>query len=343
MKYLTSSINNFNLIAHNQLQSCPKTGILLVNLGTPDSPSIADVRRYLAEFLSDTRVIELPRLLWLCILHGIILRTRPKKSAQAYQSIWSEAGSPLLDISKRQQIALQQRTGDKVHVELAMRYGNPSIKAGLLSLQEQGIERLVVLPLYPQYAAATTGSVFDAVTEVLRQFRYVPELHFINNYHTHPAYISALADSIHREINNVQDVDHLVFSYHGMPQRYADAGDPYYKYCVDTTERVAKRLNLPNGKAITTFQSRFGKEVWLQPYTDETLTKLAQSGKQRVAILSPAFSADCLETLEELEIENREIFMAAGGKHYQYIAALNDQPDHIDLMYELIEPYLPIE
>lgn len=321
--------------------SKPVTGVLLVNLGTPDAPDTGSVRRYLREFLSDPRVIELPRLLWLVILHGIILRVRPRRSAKLYQSIWTSEGSPLLALSKKQQAAIQQAFGQSVPVRLGMRYGNPSIKNALAELQEQGIDRLIVLPLYPQYAAPTTGTVFDAVTAELARWRYVPELHFIQNYVRSPAYQAALVASIREHIAQHGIPDRLLFSYHGMPQRYADAGDPYYQFCVQSTRLTELALpELPLGTCLTTFQSRFGKEEWLKPYTDETLEALPSQGARHIAIISPAFSVDCLETLEELAVENKDIFLKAGGEQYHYIPALNDREDHLDGLIHQIRLYL---
>jgi len=316
-----------------------RTGVLLVNLGTPDAATPSALRRYLAEFLSDPRVIELPRWLWKVILHGIILRTRPAKSAKAYQSVWTEDGSPLLVISRKQQLALQERLGT-TKVELGMRYGTPSIAQALRALQKDGLDRLIVLPLYPQYSAPTTGSVFDAVTHELRTWRYVPELHIVQNYFQQSTYLNALANTIREHIAQNGKPQKLIFSYHGMPVRYANAGDPYYQFCLRNTALVERISGLEPGICMTTFQSRFGREEWLQPYTDMTLKKLPDQGIEHIAIISPAFSADCLETLEELAVENRDIFIEHGGKTYHYIPALNDRADHIDALEELITPLL---
>lgn len=320
-------------------QAAP-TGVLLVNLGTPDAPTPKALRRYLAEFLSDTRVIEIPKLAWKLILHGIILRVRPKKSAAKYQSIWTDEGSPLLAISKRQVAALQQQLGEQVIVKLGMRYGNPSIPAALREFQQAGVRKIIVLPLYPQYAAATTGSSFDAVSRELQSWRFVPELHFLNNYCDSPAFIDALAASIREDFARNGKPQRLLLSYHGMPKRNLDLGDPYYCFCQKTTRLLADKLQLTPDDYITSFQSRFGYAEWLQPYTDQTLKELAKSGVRDVAIASPAFSADCLETLEELAMENRELYLHAGGEHYRYIAALNDRPDHIAALASLVKPLL---
>lgn len=317
-----------------------KTGVLLVNLGTPDAPTATALRSYLAEFLSDPRVIEIPKFVWMLILHGIILRVRPKKSAAKYQSIWTEEGSPLLAISKRQAAAIQTQVGDAAIVKLGMRYGNPSIKNALREFQNEGVRKIIVLPLYPQYAAATTGSTFDAVTTELQQWRFVPELHFINNYCDHPLFIDALAASIQEDFNQNGKPEKLLLSYHGMPKRNLDLGDPYFCFCQKTTRLVTEKLSLAKEDYITTFQSRFGYAEWLQPYTDATLEGLPNSGIKDVAIISPAFSADCLETLEELAMENRDIFMHAGGKNYRYIPALNDRADHIHALSDIIKSHL---
>lgn len=319
------------------LRQLNSTGILLVNLGTPAAPTPTAVRDYLAEFLSDPRVIEIPPLAWKPILHGIILRTRPKKSAALYQQIWTDEGSPLLAISQRQQQAIQQQLGKNITVKLAMRYGSPSIKNALQELRDEKVGRIIVLPLYPQYAGATTGSVFDAVTRELQRWRWVPELQFINGYFNHPLYIEALAQSVKEHIAAHGMPHKFIFSYHGTPKRSLDLGDPYYCFCMKTTRLVAEKLGLDQDSYVTTFQSRFGYAEWLKPYTDVTLKKLPKAGVKHVAILSPAFSVDCLETLQELADETREIFMHAGGESYHYIPALNDREDHIQALVEIIK------
>ncbi|PHI39150.1 ferrochelatase [Pseudoalteromonas sp. GCY] len=321
-----------------------KTGILITNLGSPDAPTAKALRVYLAEFLSDPRIVEIPRLIWLMILHGIILRVRPKKSAHAYQSIWTDEGSPLITISRAQTDKIEKQLRgegfEDIEVELAMRYGNPSIESGLEKLREKGITRIIIVPLYPQYSSATTGSTFDQISKVLRGWRWVPELHFINGYHKHPLYIESLANSIREDLEANGEPDKLVFSYHGTPKLFLDRGDPYHCFCQQTTRLVIEKLNLDKEKVMTTFQSRFGKAEWLQPYTDKTLESFPSQGIKNVAILSPAFSADCLETLEELEVENREVFESAGGEKYRYIHALNDHDDHIKAITALIKPLL---
>jgi ferrochelatase len=338
-------VNRFTALteqAHEKKNN--STGILITNLGTPDEPDSVSVRRYLSEFLSDPRVVEIPRLVWLVILYGIILRVRPAKSARLYKSIWTEDGSPLMAIGKRQRDRLEQVLRDSgqqdFELKLAMRYGKPSITESLRAFQQQGIHRVVVLPLYPQYAGPTTGSTFDAVADELKQWRWVPELHFINSYHDHTLYIEALANSIRRHFDEYGKPKKLVLSYHGMPKRNLMQGDPYHCQCLKTTRLVVEQLGLGEEEYVTTFQSRFGKAEWLQPYTDATLGSLPGQGIRDVAIISPAFSADCLETLEELDQENRKIFMDAGGEQYRYIPCLNDDDDHISLMMELVQPYL---
>lgn len=315
-------------------------GVLLVNLGTPDTPSVPDVRRYLAEFLSDRRVVEMARLPWMLLLHGIILRTRPARSAAAYRSIWTPEGSPLLEISKRQRAMLQDlldaRFGGPVKVALAMRYGNPSVQAGLAELKAANARRVLVFPLYPQYSATTTASVFDAVTGELRRWRWLPELRFINQYHDEPAYIEALAASIRAYWAEHGQAERLLFSFHGIPKEYFEKGDPYHCHCQKTARLVAERMELPRERWLLTFQSRLGKSEWLKPYTDVTLEELGRQGVKSVQVLSPGFSADCLETLEEISIENRELFIESGGESYSYIPCLNDNPDHMELLADLI-------
>ncbi|KZN62222.1 ferrochelatase [Pseudoalteromonas luteoviolacea] len=321
-----------------------KVGILVTNLGSPDAATTPALRTYLREFLSDPRIVEIPRVVWMIILHGIILRVRPSKSAEAYKSIWTEQGSPLINITKNQCEKLTRLLKDKGHdnveVVMAMRYGNPSIEAGLEQLREKGITNIVVLPLYPQYSSATTGSTFDAVSRVLTKWRWVPQLHFLNGYHDQPKYIESLSNSVKEYLENNPMPEKILFSYHGTPKQFLLNGDPYHCFCHLTTNAVIERLRLDKDKVITTFQSRFGKAEWLKPYTDFTLKDLAKNGTKHIAILSPAFSADCLETLEELEEENKEYFIEAGGERYDYIPALNDRDDHIEAFYEILKPHL---
>ena len=315
-------------------------GVLLLNLGSPDAPTTAAVRRYLAEFLWDPRVVEIPRPLWWLILHGMVLRLRPSRSAHAYQRVWTEEGSPLLVISKRQARAIQQsltaRYGDRVVVALAMRYGNPSVKAGLAQLRAAAARRIVVLPLYPQYSAATTGTALDAVADELKTWRWLPELRFINHYHDDEGYLTALVNSIRESWEQYGQAERLLFSFHGMPKRTLLAGDPYYCHCQKTARLVSERLALSEGRWQLTFQSRFGRAEWLQPYTDKTLRQWARDGIKHVDVVCPGFSADCLETLEEIAMMNKEAFLAAGGARLHYIPALNDRPDHIAALTDLI-------
>lgn len=339
MSHFTALNYDIDPVFHAANKPQPKIGVLLANLGTPDEPNTPALRRYLAEFLSDPRVIEVPRIIWMLVLHGIILRVRPRKSAALYKSVWTSEGSPLLAISKQQQTAIQSELGDGYSVKLGMRYGNPSIASALRELQQEGVRKIIVLPLYPQYAGPTTGSTFDAVASELKNWRWVPELHFINNYCDHPLYVEALANSVREHIEQNGLPQKIIFSYHGMPKRYLTSGDPYFCLCQKTTRLVQERLGLDKNICLTSFQSRFGRAEWLKPYTDETLEQLPKDGIKDIAILSPAFSADCLETLEELAVENRHAFLKAGGEKYAYIAALNDRPDHIRALAALLKQH----
>lgn len=315
-------------------------GILLTNLGTPDEPTPRAVRRYLAEFLSDARVIETPPFIWWPILHGIILRTRPRRSAHAYAKIWTSNGSPLLDITRKQGVAIRESLAGRIagafHVEVAMRYGNPSIPYALERLKQAGIQRLLVFPLYPQYSATTTGSTIDAVTSVLRTWRWLPELRVINHYHDDHGYINALVERIRSHWASQDKAGKLLFSFHGLPQKYFLSGDPYYCECVKTARLTAEQLELREDEWQVTFQSRFGLMKWLQPYTDKTLIQWGKSGIGSVDVICPGFSADCLETLEEINIQNRDLFIGNGGKRYSYIPALNIDGAHISALTDLI-------
>jgi len=336
MKYIGT--DNFN---HEQV---PRVGILLTNLGTPQAPEKRALRAYLKEFLSDPRVVEVPRLLWWFILHGIILNIRPARSAASYRSVWTERGSPLLFHTQDQTDALRktmtQQFGDRVIVEFAMRYGTPSIRDVLQGMLQHGVRKLLVLPLYPQYSGATTGSTFDALAADFTHRRWLPELRFVSHYHDHPAYISAVADSIRTYRAEHGSANLLLFSYHGVPQRYLDEGDPYHCECLKTSRLVAENLGLKEADYMTTFQSRFGREEWLKPYTDVTLKELPGQGVKAVQVICPGFAADCLETLEELAVENRDYFLAAGGEHYQYIPCLNSAPDHIAALASIANDHL---
>ena len=322
--------------------SSPRFGVLLANLGTPDAPTPQAVRRYLREFLSDRRVVDLPRWKWWPILNAFVLTTRPRRVAKAYASIWTPEGSPLLAISRRQQqalkVTLRERFGDDIPVALGMDYGNPSIASAGLELRDAGVGNVLVLPLYPQFSSATTASIFDQVARALQRCPAHPGIRFIRSYCDHPRYIGALANSVREHWAREGERGHLVMSYHGIPKRYAQQGDPYPRECETTSRLVAQALSLEPSEWTMTYQSRFGREEWLQPYTDKTLMRWAKSGEQRsVDIMSPAFAADCLETLEELREENRDNFEKAGGERYTYIPALNDRDDHIELLATLIE------
>lgn len=318
----------------------PAVGVLLTNLGTPDAPDARSLRRYLREFLLDPRVIELPRVLWWVILHLFVLTRRPAQSAALYRKIWTEEGSPLLAISRRQaaevQRILQQEVGSPVHVALGMRYGQPAIREALRELAGKGCRRILVLPLYPQYAASTTGSTWDAVAAELTLWRWVPEIRTVHTYHDEPGYIRALAASIREVWERDGEPEKLLFSFHGIPQRYFDGGDPYHCLCQKVGRLTAQELGLPRERWEVAFQSRFGKEEWIKPYTDKTIEAMARSGVRSLDVICPGFSADCLETLEEIEELNRDFFLHAGGERYRYIPALNDRPDHIRLIADLI-------
>lgn len=316
------------------------TGVLLTNLGTPDAPTTAALRRYLGEFLWDPRVIEIPRPLWWLILHGIILRLRPARSAAKYRSIWGEQGSPLLAISLRQAagvaLRLKEYCPGPVHVAVGMRYGNPSIASALRELRAAGARRILVLPLYPQYSAATTASTFDAVAKEFATWRWLPELRMIQHYHDDPGYIAAVADSIADAWQRQPPAQRLLFSFHGLPKRNLLLGDPYHCECHKTARLVAERLALSEDRWAVSFQSRFGRAEWLKPYTSEQLKEWAQAGTESVDVVCPGFAADCLETLEEIEEENRQYFLESGGRDYRYIPALNDDVRHLDALSALI-------
>ncbi|MCV6590217.1 MAG: ferrochelatase [Marinobacterium sp.] len=320
-----------------------KTAIILANLGTPDSPEPDAVRRYLAEFLSDRRVVEgdgARRLLWKSVLHGIILRFRPRKVAKAYKTIWQD-DSPMRMILDRQvtelELALQSHCGNCApQVFAAMTYGQPGLKDCLQSLQSNGYKRILILPLYPQYSATTTAPIYDQVARFQLAQREVMDIRILKSYYDHPLYIRALANSVRAQWQQDEPAEKLLLSYHGIPQEYADKGDPYPEHCHRTSELLAEELGLADNTWVTTFQSRFGPKQWLTPYTDKTLEKLPKQGVTRLDVVCPAFSADCLETLEEMGEENRELYLKAGGKEYNYIPALNATPDFIDLLKHLV-------
>ncbi|MBN4063388.1 ferrochelatase [Cardiobacterium sp. AH-315-I02] len=321
-----------------------KLGILLVNLGSPDAPTSSAVRKYLAQFLADPRVVETNRLIWWFALHGVILRIRPPRSAKLYKKIWTDNGSPLIHITRLQTQAVQKKLEDRfrgsVIADMAMTYGKPSIKSGLEALRKAGARRLLILPLYPQYSGTTTAAVFDQVTDVLKGWRWLPDLRMINQYHDHPHYIDALANSIKKQWRDNKRSNLLLFSFHGIPQRYIDSGDPYYCHCLKTARLVAENLQLKADEWKIVFQSRFGREPWLEPYCSATLKELPATGVKSVDIICPGFSADCLETLEEIQVENRELFIEAGGEQFHYIACLNDNNEHIDALCEILTAHM---
>ena len=319
-------------------------GVIFANLGTPEAPDAPAVRQFLAQFLHDHRVIELHRMIWCPILHGLVLRFRPQRSANSYKKIWSPSGSPLLTIARRQTDLisnhLQQKIDLPVYVELGMRYGNPSIVSALKNLAERGTEQILILPLYPQYSSSTTASIYDAVADVVKSWRNLPALHIVRDYHLNEGYLNALASSISDHWTKQGRAEHLLLSFHGTPKRYQQAGDPYANQCFATATAVAEKLKLSQGDWQVTFQSRFGRAPWLQPYTDESLVELANQGVRSVEVICPGFSADCLETLEEIKIENRDIFLASGGKTFHYIPCLNDREDHVLALGSIVEKAL---
>lgn len=319
-----------------------KLGVLMVNLGTPDAPTPQAVKRYLAEFLSDRRVVDTSPWLWWPLLRGVILPIRSPRVAKLYQSVWMDEGSPLLVYSRRQQKALAARMPD-IPVELGMSYGSPNLPDAIDKLLSQGVTKLVVLPLYPQYSCSTSAAVWDAVARILKGYRRLPSVSFIRDYAEHPAYISALKQSVENSFAQHGKPDRLVLSFHGIPKRYAQLGDDYPQRCEDTSRALQAELvlSLPAEKIMMTYQSRFGREPWLTPYTDETLKGLPAQGIKHIQLICPGFSADCLETLEEIKEQNREIFLHAGGEKFEYIPALNDDKAHIDLLEQLVSEHLP--
>lgn len=322
----------------------PPAAVLLVNLGTPDAPTKPAIRRYLREFLSDRRVVETPKLLWWLILNGIILRFRPAKLLKNYQLIWqAEDDSPIRTITNRQVDKLQARltnTHPDCKVYAAMTYGQPSIENALDKIAQDGFERVVVLPLYPQYSATTTAATWDALNRVLAKRRNLPAIEFIKRYHRHPAYIEAMANSVREHWQKTARQGTLLMSFHGIPKAYVDKGDPYLSDCKETAQLLADQLGLGKEQWLMTFQSRVGAAEWLQPYTDATMQKLGESTTRSLDVICPGFSADCLETIEEIDEENREIFEKAGGTDFHYIPALNDRDDHADAMAAIVTPYL---
>lgn len=323
--------------------SIPQTAVLLVNLGTPEAPTAAALRPYLKQFLSDPRVVEIPRLLWWLILHGLILPFRPAKSAAKYAAIWSEEGSPLKVHSAKQATLLRGYLGERGHrvqVEYAMRYGEPALPAVLAKLQADGCQRVLILPAYPQYSGPTVGSTFDAVFQHYATIRNVPELRLVKHYHDHPAYIEALRQAVLAHWEKNGRGQKLLMSFHGVPKRTLLLGDPYHCECQKTARLLAAQLGLTDDQYLVTFQSRFGKAEWLQPYTSTTVQSLAKQGVQRLDVICPGFVADCLETLEEIGMEVRQEFLNAGGKEFHYIPALNESPHWIAALADVAEQHL---
>lgn len=315
-----------------------KTGVLLVNLGSPASTSTRDVRAFLGEFLGDPRVVNLPRPLWWLILNLFILPFRPRKSAHAYKTIWTEKGSPLIVFSQQLSMKLAKRYGsEKLLIDCAMRYGKPALREKLQEFKKQGVEDIVILPLYPQYSSTTTASIFDVVAAEFMSWRHMPSLRFVSDYYQSPAYIKAVADSIRQHWLNHGQAALLVMSFHGLPAKLTEWGDPYFNHCQTTARLLADELGLNDKHWRLVFQSRFGRAEWLKPYCVEVLQDLPKQDIKQVDVVCPGFAVDCLETLEEIAITNKEIFMAAGGKSYRYIPALNDCDAHVELMAELIK------
>ena len=314
-----------------------KIGVLIVNLGTPNSPSKKDLKKYLNQFLMDKRVVDLPRLLWIPLLKIFILNTRPKKSAKLYKKIWTEHGSPLLAFSQKIIRKLSKKFDQKISLGLGMRYGSPSIKKVLQSFKNEKISKFLVLPLYPQAGSPTTSSTFDSVSNFIKNDPWMPQLRFVAGYHDNKNYINALTESISISFSNNGKPDQLIFSFHGMPKRYLENGDPYYCFCHKTTRLIAQKLNIDENSYKIAFQSRFGSEPWLEPYIDELIINQAEEGTKHLQVISPGFSVDCLETLEEINIQYRDLFLNNGGEKFEYIPCLNDGESHIELIKSIID------
>jgi len=324
-----------------------KNAVILINLGTPSAPTPKAVRQFLKDFLGDKRVVEIPRLVWWPILYGFILPFRPRRVAKLYQEIWGPEGSPLRVITERQTTALSQLLADELgenapSVTSAMVYGGPSIESRVDAVRTQGAARILLLPLYPQYSATTTGSVYDQYARVLQKNRNIPNMTVYRDYHRRPDYIEALARSVEAHWQEKGRGGRLLLSYHGIPQRNVDLGDPYYDQCATTARLLAERLGLTSSQWAMSFQSRLGKAQWLQPYTDKLLQSWGKEGVNSVDVICPAFSADCLETIEEIDGENRAIFLAAGGERFEYIGCLNDRPDHIAMMGNIVREFFGV-
>jgi len=318
------------------IDSNDKIGVIISNLGTPNSTSTKDLRKYLNQFLMDKRVIDLPRILWVPLLKLIILNIRPRKSAKLYRAIWTKDGSPLLIFSKSIVKKLSGILDKKITVVLGMRYGSPSIEEAMNSLREKKISKIVVLPLYPQAGSPTTSSTFDTIADYLKNISWMPNLRFISGYHDHDGYINALVKSINTSFNNYGKPNKLIFSFHGMPLRYLKNGDPYYCFCHKTARLVAEKLNLNEKSYDIAFQSRFGSDKWLEPYIDKLLIDEANRGTKHIQVISPGFAVDCLETLEEISIQYHELFIQNGGEKFEYIPCLNDGDDQINLLQSII-------
>jgi len=317
----------------------PEKGVLLVNLGTPEAPESKDVGRFLSEFLSDPRVVDLPRWFWLPLLKLVIIPLRKGRTAAAYKKIWMDGGSPLQVYSEDLTEGLEQQLGEQVKVSLAMRYGSPDIKGRLDSMRKAGIDELIILPLYPQYSVTTTESVFDAVSVALTELDWRPELHKVKQYYDRPGWVHSIASSVRNFRLQHGKAEKLLFSMHGLPKRLIDAGDPYEQQCQQSVAAVAEVLKMKQ-ESVLTYQSRVGREPWLQPYTDEVIKELAQSGVKYIQVISPGFSVDCIETLEEIAMRYRDLFIANGGKRFEYIPALNDSDAHISLLNSIVEQQL---
>jgi len=315
-----------------------KRGVLIVNLGSPERLTVRSVRRFLREFLSDPRVVNLPRSIWWPILNFLVLPFRPRKSKKAYAQIWTQRGSPLIYLTQdlTDKVDAHYEQDSNTVVKMAMSYGQPSLVSQLIALKQEQCEQVTIIPLYPQYSSTTTASVFDAVVTQLMQWKYIPELHFVSDYHQHPLYIQAIANSVKQAWEHEQS-DLLVMSFHGLPDLLTKKGDPYYYQCLKTAELIAQQLNIAGDKWRVVFQSRFGKAKWLQPYCIETLMALPKEGIKSIDIICPGFAIDCLETLEEINMSNRDVFIEAGGESYRYIEALNDSEANTSLMLDLIE------
>lgn len=322
-------------------ESSEKIGVLLCNLGTPDSFQTSDVRKFLKEFLSDGRVVEIPKFIWWFVLNGIILIFRPKKSAKLYESVWTKEGSPLMVYSEKLVNKLSKELPNNYEIKLAMRYRNPSIEESLISLKKKNCRNLIVLPLFPQYSGTTTGSVFDEVSRVLSKWRWVPKLNFINSYHDDEGYITAITESIKDKLET-NSPQKIIFSYHGIPKKNFTQGDPYHCFCKKTSRLVAERLGLGEEKYMTTFQSRFGRAEWLKPYTSETMESLPVENIKNILVVAPGFSVDCLETIEEIDEENKEIFIDAGGKTFNYVSCLNDSDLHVSFIKNFLNKQISI-